>query len=220
MTENIKDLSELSNSNSQHCNEPLLDMKIWNNNKNETSQVTDMKYYNKFEKLKKMSQKKEKDDEGQRKELIKSSETEEDDEVFNEDNEFSIGINRLTSININPTTFNHSLSLEDNNIGYKCITEPDRGYFSPCPLFSEANIQHDSKQRRIGLVDTRYSNPYLNYRIPSVLRNSINNNTNGNGDINSIISTQYSSNKVYPTTNFNSNSNEDILTLDECSNDK
>lgn len=219
MTENIKDLSELSNSTSQQCNEPFLDLKIWNNNnKNDIAQEPDSKYYNTFEELKKMSQNRadEKNNKRQRKTICNNTSIEEDDEVLDEDIGSSIKINKITSININPTTFNHSLSLEDNNIGYKCITEPDEGYLG-YPVFSETNYQNDFKQKRIGLVDTRYSNPYLNYHMPSASGNT--NNTNGNGDINSIISTQYSSNKVYHNNNYNSNSNED-LNLDECGNDK
>lgn len=190
-------------------------MNIWDSNKNENQQETASKYYNKFEALKKQSQIKN----TKTKKILDDSSEIEEDEILDGN-----GYNEVTKnyspipIKDNPHGYSKlSHSLEGDNITLKCVTEPDECNYVR-PLFSETNIQYNSnnsnpktQQER---MDMRYSNFFHYSHMPLFLANSnrnSNNNSKGNSKNKlSFGSTQYSSNRILLSNNYNSNEDDEL----------
>ena len=203
----MKDLSELSNSNSrvneQQCiNEQIMDLKIWkdqpNNNKYSTAQ-----YINKFESLKNKGN------------VDDNSDIDEFDNELDEINEKDHGIiNKVSSINIKHPNFssqNPTTSHNENN--YRCMTEPDE-YFFPRPSFPMLN----TTPKKNGTIDTNYQNPYIQYSLMDSFTSPQINNMGFHANKGSFVSTQYSSNKIYH--NYGSNEDNIFVEGEDSTNEK
>ena len=228
VTDNKKDLSYLSNSNSiindqPECNEQFLNIKYWKNKENSRNQTQSPKQFSiKFEKIKKLELKKNKNKIPKPNNSSSIFEyTSDIDEFYsdelNENNEDHEIINKISSINIqspnfqnsiNNTSNNKSLDNENKNIRFKSITEPDEYTFQR-PSFIE-NFNNNSTPRKVN--ESFYTNPYINYPLGSFF------SMNNYGHINkgSFASTNYSSNKVYHN---NYGSSEDIIEFDDSLNE-
>ena len=228
VTDNKKDLSYLSNSNSKindqpECSEQFLNIKYWKNKENSRNQTQSPKQFSiKFEKIKKLELKKNKNKIPKPNNSSSIFEyTSDIDEFYsdelNENNEDREIINKISSINIqspnfqnsiNNTSNNKSLDNENKNIRFKSITEPDEYTFQR-PSFIE-NFNNNSTPRKVN--ESFYTNPYINYPLGSFF------SMNNYGHINkgSFASTNYSSNKVYHN---NYGSSEDIIEFDDSLNE-
>ena len=228
VTDNKKDLSYLSNSNSKindqpECSEQFLNIKYWKNKENSRNQTQSPKQFSiKFEKIKKLELKKNKNKIPKPNNSSSIFEyTSDIDEFYsdelNENNEDHEIINKISSINIqspnfqnsiNNTSNNKSLDNENKNIRFKSITEPDEYTFQR-PSFIE-NFNNNSTPRKVN--ESFYTNPYINYPLGSFF------SMNNYGHINkgSFASTNYSSNKVYHN---NYGSSEDIIEFDDSLNE-
>ena len=228
VTDNKKDLSYLSNSNSiindqPECNEQFLNIKYWKNKENSRNQTQSPKQFSiKFEKIKKLELKKNKNKIPKPNNSSSIFEyTSDIDEFYsdelNENNEDHEIINKISSINIqspnfqnsiNNTSNNKSLDNENKNIRFKSITEPDEYTFQR-PSFIE-NFNNNSTPRKVN--ESFYTNPYINYPLGSFF------SMNNYGHVNkgSFASTNYSSNKVYHN---NYGSSEDIIEFDDSLNE-
>ena len=228
VTDNKKDLSYLSNSNSKindqpECSEQFLNIKYWKNKENSRNQTQSPKQFSiKFEKIKKLELKKNKNKIPKPNNSSSIFEyTSDIDEFYsdelNENNEDHEIINKISSINIqspnfqnsiNNTSNNKSLDNENKNIRFKSITEPDEYTFQR-PSFIE-NFNNNSTPRKVN--ESFYTNPYINYPLGSFF------SMNNYGHVNkgSFASTNYSSNKVYHN---NYGSSEDIIEFDDSLNE-
>ncbi len=228
VTDNKKDLSYLSNSNSKindqpECSDQFLNIKYWKNKENSRNQTQSPKQFSiKFEKIKKLELKKNKNKIPKPNNSSSIFEyTSDIDEFYsdelNENNEDHEIINKISSINIqspnfqnsiNNTSNNKSLENENQNIRFKSITEPDEYTFQR-PSFIE-NFNNNSTPRKVN--ESFYTNPYINYPLGSFF------SMNNYGHINkgSFASTNYSSNKVYHN---NYGSSEDIIEFDDSLNE-
>ena len=194
VTENAKDLSELSNSNSkiteqQNINEQFMDLKIWKDRGENKTQCSTDQYLSQYESLKNKND-------------SMFNHTSDIDEFaeFDEVNENDHGvINKISSIDIKHPNFNSTKPTSNENINtYKCITEPDEYFFRPS--FPINTPQKNS-------INVNYSNPYCHFSLMNSFNSQMNNIYKG-----SFVSTQYSSNKIYHKAY---GSNEDIFLENE-----
>jgi hypothetical protein len=228
VTDNKKDLSYLSNSNSKindqpECSDQFLNIKYWKNKENSRNQTQSPKQFSiKFEKIKKLELKKNKNKIPKPNNSSSIFEyTSDIDEFYsdelNENNEDHEIINKISSINIqspnfqnsiNNTSNNKSLENENQNIRFKSITEPDEYTFQRPSVIE--NFNNNSTPRKVN--ESFYTNPYINYPLGSFF------SMNNYGHINkgSFASTNYSSNKVYHN---NYGSSEDIIEFDDSLNE-